>query len=366
MLRTSGFEVKEEALEAWNIWAGQVRDISQGEYNELNDKLPRDYPVENGKFVMPDGEHAFGDLVIADLGGYESPWPRIYLSDYANAEEGRYEDDMFTVYKLRARWRLIEKDHPVLKRRIQELLCENDKDNEKLNKKLSEWNQLLSDSGFPEFEQNDLRGVDLSGLSLNPITDRTINLRRVNLSYSECHLLSINHGNLYEAKCVGVKGVQMKLHHCTCHGVSFSSSYLPQSKFVETDLGFAIFLNSLVSLCSFDGANCHGADFSSALLRKSSFGCIKTGQGRTTYADLSEVKWDAYTRYDEVLFNEFLREQNKELYEHIEAIKADRSIGKDVLSTVQAKPGIFGFSVDLRALGNTLQRWFKTRRKNSS
>ena len=93
--------------------------------------------------------------------------------------------------------------------------------------------------------------------------------------------------------------------------------------------------------------------------------CIKTKQGRTTYADLSEVKWDAYTRYDEVLFNEFLREQNKELYAHIEAIKAGGSIGKDVLSTVQAKPGLFGFSVDLRALGSTLQRWFKTRRRNS-
>jgi hypothetical protein len=33
---------------------------------------------------MPDGEHAFGDLTIVEDGGYEHPWPRIYLADYAN------------------------------------------------------------------------------------------------------------------------------------------------------------------------------------------------------------------------------------------------------------------------------------------
>jgi len=366
MPRTRGFDTKEKAAEAWNTWAGRIREIPQQEYNELNDNLQRDYPIENGKLIMPDGDHAFGDLVIAEPGGYESPWPRIYLSDYANAEEGCYNDDMFVVYKLRARWRLIEKDHPLLKRKLQKIINENDRNNKTLNERLSEWNKLLAGSGFPEFEENDLRGADLSGLSLMPTSDRTVNLRRANLSYSECHLLSIKHGYLYESTCTGLKGVQPDLSQCSCHGADFSFSYLPQSTFVEADLGFAQFKDSVIALSSFDGANCHGANFSSSLARKCSFGCVKTDSNKTICADLSGIKWDDRTRFEEAIFNELLRQQNKELYEYIEAIRVGRTIGKDVLSSIEAKPGIFGFSIDLRALLAGLQRWYKDIKKKGS
>jgi len=365
MLRTREFETREEAIEAWNTWAGMVHTITQQEYNELNDSFTRDYPIENGKLVMPDGEHAFGDLVIADPGGHESPWPRIYFSDYARAEEGLYCDDMFTVYKLRARWRLIEKNHPFLKQKVKALLCENDRDNEKLNAQLSVWNKLLLGSGFPGFQDKDLRGVDLSGLSLAPVADRRVNLRQIDLSYAECHLLSIQSGNLYGSKCIGLKGVQMELSQCTCHGVTFSCSYLPQSKFIESDLGFAKIDNSIASVCSFDGAKCHGIDFSSSLLRRANFGCIRTTSNTTKCADLTDAKWNDETHFEEAMFNELLQEQNLALYEHIEALKAGRTVGKDVLSSIEAKPGIFGFAVDLKALGAGLKRWFVNKKSNS-
>lgn len=276
MPRTKGYKTQKEAAEAWNTWAGMVREITQDEYNQLNDSISRDYPIENGKLMMPDGDHAFGDLVIANPGGYESPWPRIYLSDYARSEEGLYIDDMFAIYKLRARWRLIEKDHPLLKRKLKQLLCENDKDNKRLNEQLSEWNKILADSGFPEFQINDLRGVDLSGLALAPVVEKSVNLRKIDFSYSECHLLSIQDGNLYGAKCVGLKGVQIAFTQCTCHGVDLSYSYIPQANFSGTDIGFGILSNSIISISSFAGANCHGVDFSSSLLRKASFGCLET------------------------------------------------------------------------------------------
>lgn len=365
MPSTQGFETQEEAIEAWNTWAGMVRIITQQEYNELNDSINRDYPIGNGKLVMPDGEHAFGDLVIADPGGYESPWPRIYFSDYARAERGLYSDDMFTVYKLRSRWRLIEKNHLFLKQKVRALLCENDRDNKRLNAQLAVWNKLLLGSGFPEFRDNDLRGVDLSGLSLVPVADRRVNLRQIDFSYAECHLLSIQNGNLYGAKCTGLKGVQMELNQCTCHGVTFSCSFLPQSKFIESDLGLAKIDNSTASMCSFDGANCHGIDFSSSLLRRASFGCIRTTSDATKCADLTDAKWNDESRFEEAMFNELLREQNLALYEHIEALKVGRSIGKDVLSSIEAKPGIFGFAIDLKALGAGLKRWFVRKRSNS-
>lgn len=357
MPRTREFETKEEATEAWNSWAGMVRDVTQEEFNQLNNDIPRDYPIKNGKLVMPDGENAFGDLVIADPGGYEYPWPRIYLSDFANAEEGRYHDDMFMVYKLRSRWRLIEKEHPILKKKLKELIEKNDRDNKVLNKELSKWNKLLAGSGFPEFSPNDLRGADLSGLNILPVADHTVNLRRVDLSYAECHLLSIQNGNLYEAICIGLKAIQLTLTQCTCHGVVFNSSYLPQAKFLESDLGFAKLNNSVLSMGVFDGTNCHGADFSSSLLRKASFGTIKTKSNTIKCADLTAAKWNGQTRFEEAMFNEFLREQNKELYKHIEAVKIGRSVGSDVLTSIEAKPGLFGFSVDLKTLGAGLKRW---------
>jgi hypothetical protein len=51
--------------------------------------------------------------VVDEDAGYEHPWPRIYPADCANEEAGVYgQDDIFMVYKLRARWRLIEIPQP--------------------------------------------------------------------------------------------------------------------------------------------------------------------------------------------------------------------------------------------------------------
>lgn len=167
MVRTRGYKSKDEAAEAWNTWAGRTRIISQDAFNSINDAIERDYPIEDGKLVLPDGEQAFGDLIISEDGGYEHPWPKIYLADYGNAEAGLYgDDDMFLVYKLRARWRLIEQNHLKLRQQLVNLLASNDKDNIALNKQLTGWNVLLDGSGFPVFSDNDLRGIDLSALTI--------------------------------------------------------------------------------------------------------------------------------------------------------------------------------------------------------
>lgn len=218
-MKTCSFDTKEEAAEAWNSWAGMVREITQEEFNQLNNAIPRDYPIKDGKLVMPDADNAFGDLVIADPGGYEYPWPRIYLSYFANSETEDHHDDMFMIYKLRSRWRLIERDHPVLKMKLKTLIENNDRENNLLNKKLSEWNKMLADSGFSEFSQNDLRGADLSGLNISPSSYETVNLRCVD--FKLCRMpFSFNSEWIL---------VQCRLQRSQCSSITTYSMYMSWS-----------------------------------------------------------------------------------------------------------------------------------------
>lgn len=116
--------------------------------------------------------------------------------------------------------------------------------------------------------------------------------------------------------------------------------------------------HSILAMGVFDGANCHGIDFSSSLLRKASFGTVKAKNNTSKCADLIAAKWDNQTRFEQVVFNNFLREQNKELYEHIETLRTGRSAGSDIFDSIETKPGVLGFSVDLKKLGAGLKRWF--------
>lgn len=349
MVQTRGYANKEEATEAWNTWAGGNRTISRNAFNRLNESVERDYPIKDGKLAMPDGEHAFGDVVIDPEGGYEHPWPRIRLADYANSEQGLYgADDMFMVYKLRARWRLIEHDHKLLREHICELLSMNDRDNNPLNEQLEKWNGTLADSGFPTFEKNDLRGIDLSGLSIAPQGQPHVWLRQVDLSYSECHLLQLQSVNMYGARCIGMHATQIDLRYATAHGTVFRCCYMPDAQFAGADIGDCDFRNALLSHSVFDGSNCHGTDFSSANLWKASFDShVDQRTGKRVFTDLSDVEWDEDTRFSEVLFNNFLPEQNKALYDFICTLRSPTTVKDHLVSSVEMKPGIFGFSLDL-------------------
>jgi uncharacterized protein YjbI with pentapeptide repeats len=367
MVRTRGYDTKEEAAEAWNTWAGGKRAVSQDAFNQLNEDVKRDYPIKQGKLVLPDGEHAFGDLAVDPDGGYKHPWPKIYLSDYANSEAGLYgEDDMFMVYKLRARWRLIERDHKKLRKKVAETLESNDKDNLALNAQLKAWNTILSGSGFPLFEENDLRGMDLSGLTITPQAEGRVWLRGVNLSYSESHLLHLVNANLYGAKCSGIKAVQVDFSYATAHGVCFGGSYMPDGRFIGADLGFCDFRHALLSHCVFDGANCHAADFSSALLWKASFDNYTDSQSdKRIFSDLSKVVWNDETRFAEVVFNDFLTEQNKALADHIHDQRTLKTAKQELASSIEMKPGAFGFSVDLSRVLGALKAAWRKRKKNT-
>ena len=290
----------------------------------------------------------------------------VKFADHGNAEAGFYgDDDMFLVYKLRARWRFIEKNHLELRRQLVNLIASNDKDNIALNKQLTDWNVLLDGSGFPLFSDNDLRGIDLSGLTISSGEGR-VWLRGVDLSYSECHLLRVVDANLYGAKLVGVKATQLDLTNCTAHGALFQASYIPDTQFRGSDLGYCDFSNSLLSHSIFNGANCHGANFSSALLLKASFGFFADPQtGKRIYSNLSEVVWDENTRFEEVLFNEFLSEHNSKLANYIQKQRNQKTVKEELASAVELKPGVFGLSVDLPGIFKAIKCYWKNRQEKT-
>jgi uncharacterized protein YjbI with pentapeptide repeats len=289
------------------------------------------------------------------------------MADFANAEAGLYgEDDMFLVYKLRARWRCIEKDHVKLRRQLVSLISSNNRDNRALNDQLQKWNGVLKDSGFPEFRKDDLRGVELSGLTISGQNRSHVWLRNVYLDYSECHLLRLVNANLYGASMAGLKATQIDLSHATAHGVSFIGSYLPDCRMLGADLGYCDFTNALVSHGVFDGANCHGADFSSALCLKASFDHTPHPQtGKGIYANLTDIKWDDHTRFTEVVFNEFLKEQNPKLAKYIHNQRNAKTPKEELASSVELKPGAFGFAVDLPKLFGALKLAWKNRKNRT-
>jgi len=367
MVRTRGYATKDEATEAWNTWAGSTVSIDRAAFNNLNEAVDRDYPIEHGRGVLPDGKHAFGDLEIVPDAGYEHPWPRIYLADFSNCEAGLYGDDsMRTIYKLRARWRLVERDHRELRRQVAELLMQNDRENKLLNAQTSQWNSILAGSGFPLFEENDIRGVDVSGLVIVPGKREHVWLRGVDLSYAEAHLLQIPGANLYGAKCVGIKAVQADLSRVVACGTSFRGAYMLEGRFSGADVGFCDFRGALLSHCDFGGACCNGADFSSATLYRASFDSYTDPQsGHRTFSDLSGVTWDDDTRFAEMVFSDVLPDQNRRLAEHVRNLRAQGSVKQELVSSVEVKPGAFGVAVDLVRLAHTLRRLWGRARKTT-
>jgi len=363
MVQTRKYKTKEEAIEAWNSWPGRLYNTSQDDYNRLNDSVERDYPVDNGKLQLPDGENAFGDIVISEDSGFESPWPRIYWSDFALCENGVLQDDIVTVYKTRARWRLINKNNPELKQEIVELLKNNDRDNRAISSKLKNWNGILAESGFPLFEENDLRGVDLSGQTIAREDGNQVFLRGMNLCYSECHLLKFQNVNLYGAKLEGIKAIQLDIAQSTCCQASFRGSLLSRSQFLCSDLAFTDFRNSLLFNSNLDGANCQEADFSASSLLKASFGnYTPPSEQKAIYSDLTGCKWDSKTRFGEVDFNQFLNEQNVELYKHIEKLRREFSMKKELASSLEVKPSLFGISIDIKKVIGSIRELFSRKK----
>jgi uncharacterized protein YjbI with pentapeptide repeats len=249
---------------------------------------------------------------------------------------------------------------------VAELLTRNDRNNELLNSQLKQWNCILAGSGFPLFGENDLRGADVSGLAIVPRGRERIWLRGVDLSYSEVHLLQIEGADLYEARCVGIKGAQLDLSHVTAHGTSFTGALVLEGHFFGADLGFCDFRDALLSHSDFGGASCYGADFSSATLYRASFHSYADPEsGHRTFSDLSNVSWNSDTRFTEVLFNDFLPEQNRRLAEHIGDLRSRGSVQQELVSSVEVKPGAFGVAVDLVRLARTLRGlWRRARRRH--
>ena len=363
MVSTKRFSSRSDAVEAWNTWAALPRLIRRDDFRAANDDMDRDFPFENGRFVLPPGEEAFGDLTIDESAGYIIPWPRIYLRHYALCDLGVFGDDsMFTIYKLRARWRYLHTSHRALKDSIERLLSENDRDNEALNEQLEQWNDRIADTCLPRFEPGDLRGIDLSGLFIAPTRDR-VYLRRVDLSYSDCHALRIEHAYLYQAKARGLHANQLDLQDCTCQGTDFAGSYLPEGQFVRSDLSSCSFVHCLLTGSRWDGANCSECDFSDSMLWKGSFGLSEVSDGEKTIrlvCNLTDARWNKRTDFREIAIHEDLKVQNHRLFRTVmDCRSAPRgSLVSELSDSIEVKPGVLGISVDV---GRIVRRLFGNR-----
>ncbi|MCK4485637.1 MAG: pentapeptide repeat-containing protein [Desulfobacterales bacterium] len=261
-----GFQTKEEAVEAWNTWKGRYLEIDPATFCKNNPCNSCGLVVDGyGKYSpLPKKEMVGGSEMLID-GSFTVPWPRLTPGQKKSGEqlfEGK--DFLEFTFSLCARWCALFPSVIEYRQAIVELLRQNDRDNEILNRQLEEWNKYLTQNGFTPFEENDLRGVNLSGLRLEGEPYQGVWLRNVDLSFSELSLVQLRGVNLYGARLKAVSSIYANFSFSVCSSADFSRSFISNGHFEGADISNANFTESMCHLCCFDGAILHSTDFSCA------------------------------------------------------------------------------------------------------
>ncbi len=358
-----GYKTLEAAIEAWNTWPGRYHDVTPQEFRKANSGRHCAGLLENGCLRIPEASKITGHIQMYTDGSFETPWP--FLSGrLANSDLDLLGLSLTEILALRARWCALFPSVGAYRAELSTLLRDNDRNNSAINRQLRKWNKYLGTHGFPTFEENDLRGVNLGGLELSGKPHEGIWLRHINLSFSECSVVQLIGVNLYGANLRFVHAYQANLQGSICATADLTYSDFAATKFDAADLHAtnlahanlfrAQFTGAKLSEANLSASNCTDCDFRSLSITS---GLAKTDR-RT---DLTSVRWDTSTRFNGALIDAPTWRGSAELLEFILSCNQDQGpqlgFWKRLMKAIQLRPGWFGISVDLRQL-------FRRRRRN--
>lgn len=358
MSTSEGFSTIPEAIEAWNTWRGRYIEIDPETFCKANPCNACGLVVKDGDYSPLSVEDMVGTARMLPNGAFTVPWPRLSRHQATLAKKlypncGSVE----FVFALRARWCALFPSVIEYRASLTELFKSNDHDNKILNEQLRKWNEYLSMHGFATFDENDLRGVNLSGLTLNGPDYSGITLRNIDLSFSECSVAQLNGANLYGASFIGSNGILLNLAHAICASADFSHGFFSKAKFKGTDLAFSRFKESLCYETKFDGAILRNAFFDDAKCMEASFDILveehngskirrKTEIEKLSYNEGSDFTGVNTENVDWIknpdLLN-FIINQNKS-YMQTEG----KSWWNRLLEATELKPGWLGLSIDIK------------------
>lgn len=354
-MRATG-KTKDEAAEAWNTWPGRYKRPNREAFVKANSNWRFPNPdqlrelredISSGK----DGADAIlhGSTSLLDDGTFKVPWPRLMpfqgeVSDYSP----------LTVFLLRVRWAYAVEDVSNYETAISDLLKNMDRDGKAFEVFAAMANDRLSSLQLPLLEQRDLRGVNLAGLDLSGPPYEGICLRHFDLSFSELSMAELDGANLYSCKLLATAAVNTNLRYAILSSADLSHAKLSAIDLSGSDLSFVNFTDSLCHRATFDGAQMHQTNVSSAQLTDISM--REQCRNGTSVLSLKKLKYDSKTRLTFRLPPSTTQMIPKDLL--VSEPKPDETIGRVVGNAVALRPGLFGISVDLKAIGVFLYRKF--------
>lgn len=352
-----GFETKEEAIEVWNTWKGRYIEIDPKTFCEYNPCNAGSLVInEEGRYEPLNKDDIIGESNLLSNGGFTVPWPRLTSKQAKVARQIiKKPNALEYVFSLCARWCALFPSVIEYRKYISELLKNNDEKNKLVNEQLKEWNQFLSKYGFAEFEENDLRGINLSGLGLEGEPYSGIYLKNIDLSFSELSVAQLCGVNLCNSKLIGMNSVHLNLSFSICGRVDFSNSFISNGHFEGSDLSCAKFQNSMCHKSNFDGSTLYKTDFSNAQ-------CTEVSICPLSYT-FNTISKKRKTKFKEVVCSntdfsgaciEGIDWQiNMDLKNQLESRKKktkEKNLFGRVIESAELKPNFLGLGINLKKL----------------
>lgn len=288
---------KNKAIEAWNTWRGRYVTPTPAMFSEINfcnscseiiaQKLYTGFH-ENETFIKGYQMHTNGAFI--------SPWPYFDKPTYCILKEACKNIDFSYIFKLRARWCIMFPSIIEYREDIFKIIKYNDSENYFLNGAILLFNDRLKEYGFPLFEKDDLRGINLGGFDFAGPQYGGINLKNLDIQFSELSCLNLTGANLYSSKFSGSSAWHSSFNYAIMQHTDFSYSNVTQSTFKSSDLFGSKMSYSRFNQCSFDSVCLEGSDICDTKLHNSSFGVDKDAPNDTfKNCKINDIKYNDST-----------------------------------------------------------------------
>lgn len=353
------FKTPEEAIEAWNTWRGRYAEVDLDTFCKNNPCNAGGSLIdEEGNYApLPVNDMISGIEILMD-GTFTVPWPRLTPAQRTAAMRTICRNDAVEfAFSLCARWCALFPSVIEYRDSIAKLLLANDRENLTLNAQLEKWNEYLAPHGFTPFEKNDLRGINLSGLKLGGPPYSGINLRNIDLSFSEMSVCQMNGVNLYGSRLNGTNFSFGRLAFSICASADLSHCCLSNTNFDGADLGYALIKNSLCHKASFQGAVLSHAEFSKSQCTEINLKPLsykENGKDKRRYTEISGITYTD-TRFIGTSTEEIDWTKNPKLRSFIDDQNSvfqgdNKGLWNKIVQAAELKPGWLGFRIDLKKL----------------